>query len=80
MVQVRYYDETKTAQEPDDIQVDMEQIPPRFYLETHNDFRFSEVILGPQARGEAEWKRWLKKQYKTLVVKKSDINYGKPYP
>ena len=80
VVQVRYYGETKTAQEPNDIQVDMEQIPPRFYLETDENFRFSEVILGPQTRGASEWKRWLKKQDETLSVKKSEINYGKPYP
>ena len=79
VVQVRYYDETKTTQKEDGIHVDTEQIPPRFYLETHDDFRFSEVILGPQARGEAEWKRWLKEQDKTLNVKRSGIKYGKPY-
>lgn len=77
VVQVRYYDETKTAQEPDDIQVDMEQIPPRFYLETHENFRFSEVILGPQTRGVPEWKRWLKKR--DIKVDQSEIQYGKPY-
>ena len=80
VVEVRYYAETKTAQEPDDIQVDTKQIPPRFYLEMHENFRFSEVILGPQARGETEWKRWLKEQDKTLSVKRSGIIYGKPYP
>ncbi len=79
VVQVRYYDETKTTQKEDGVQVDTEQIPPRFYLETHDDFRFSEVILGPLARGEAEWKRWLKEQDETLIVKKSTINYGQRY-
>ena len=79
VVHVRYYDETKTTQKEEGIHVDAEQIPLRFYLETHDDFRFSEVILGPQARGEAEWKRWLKEQDKTLNVKRSGIKYGKPY-
>ena len=79
VVHVRYYDETKTTQKEDGIQVDTEQIPPRFYLETHDDFRFSEVILGPQTRGAPEWKRWLKEQDKTLSVKRSGIKYGKPY-
>ena len=79
VVQVRYYDETETPQKPTDIQVDTEQIPPRFYLETHENFCFSEVILGPRARGEFEWKRWLKKQDKTLIVKKSEIKYGERY-
>ena len=77
VVQVRYYDETKTAKEPDDIQVDMEQIPPRFYLETHENFRFSEVILGPQTHGVSEWKRWLKER--DIKVDQSEIQYGKPY-
>ena len=53
VVQVRYYDEENTSQDDGSIQVDTEQIPPRFYLETHENFRFSEVILGRQARGEA---------------------------
>ena len=78
VVQVRYYDEKKTTQEPADIQVDTEQIPPRFYLETHENFRFSEVILGPQARGVPEWKHWLKKR--DIKADQSKIPYGKPYP
>lgn len=80
VVQVRYYDEENTTQDEDGIQVDTKQIPPRFFLETREDFRFSEVILGPQARGVPEWKRWLKERDNTLSVKKSGINYGKPYP
>ena len=78
VVQVRYYEEKKTTQEPADIQVDTEQIPPRFYLETHENFRFSEVILGPQARGVPEWKRWLIKR--DIKADQSKIPYGKPYP
>ena len=78
VVQVRYYDEIKTTQEEDGTQVDTEQIPPRFYLETHENFRFSEVILGPQARGVSEWKHWLKKR--NIKADRSKIPYGKPYP
>ena len=78
VIQVRYDDETKTAQEPDDIQVDMEQIPPRFYLETHENFRFVEGILGPQTRGVPEWTRWLKEQGLDYV-KQSTIKYGTKY-
>lgn len=77
VVQVRY-DEENTTQDEDGVQVDMERIPPRFYLETHNDFRFSEVILGPQTRGVPEWKHWLKKR--DIKVAQSKIQYGKPYP
>lgn len=79
VVQIRYCDEENTTQEPDDIRVDTEQIPPRFYLETHDDFRLGEVILGPQARSVLEWNRWLKEQNETLSVKKSEINYGERY-
>ena len=79
VVQVRYYDEENTSQDDGSIQVGTEQIPPRFYLETHENFRFSEVILGPQVRGAPEWKRWLKEQDATLIVKKSAINYGQRY-
>ena len=80
VVQVRYYDEKKTTQDPDDIHVDTEQIPPRFYMETHENFRFSEIILGPQARSVPEWKHWLKKQDETLIVDKSKIEYRTQYP
>ena len=78
VVQIRYYDAENTTQEPDDIKVDTDHIPPRFYLETHNNFHFSEVILGPQAHGEFEWKRWLKER--RVKAQRSNIQYGKPYP
>ena len=78
VVQVRYYDEENTMKDEDGIQVDTKQIPPRFYLETHENFRFSEVILGPQTRGVLEWKRWLNKR--DIKVDQSKIQYGKPYP
>lgn len=78
VIQVRYYDEENATQDEDGIQVDTEQIPPRFYLETHENFRFSEIILGPQARGVPEWKRWLKER--NIKVDQSEIQYGKPYP
>ena len=78
VVQVRYFDETKTTQESTGIQVDTEQIPPRFYLETHKNFRFSEVILGPQVHGVPELLPWLKER--GIKAKKSIIPYRKPYP
>ena len=34
------------SQESNEIKVDTEQIPPRFYLDAHDSFRFEEVILG----------------------------------
>ena len=78
VVQIRYHDEEKTTQDEDGIHVDTEKFPPRFYLETHDDFRFSEVILGPQTRGVPEWKHWLKER--DIKVAQSEIQYGKPYP
>ena len=78
VVEMRYSWKDGT-QALDQIQVDTEQIPPRFYLETSKDFRFSEVILGPKARGVPEWNRWLKEQDKTLSVKRSEISYGERY-
>ena len=76
-VQIRYYDEN-LMQEMDEIKVDAEQIPPRFYLETHENFRFSEVILGPKTRHIEEWLRWLKEQGHDYV-KQSTIKYGTKY-
>lgn len=78
VIQIRYSNGENTKQDDDGIQVDTKQIPPRFYLETHKNFRFSEVILGPQARGEYEWKRWLKER--GVKAEQSNISYGKPYP
>lgn len=77
VVQIRYYDEN-IMQEADEIKVDAEQIPPRFYLETSKDFRFSEVILGPKTRHIEEWLRWLKQQGHDHV-KQSTIKYGTKY-
>ena len=77
VVKMRYSWKDGT-QELDQIQVDTEQIPPRFYLETHENFRFSEVILGPQARGVPKWKRRLKKR--NIKAAQSKIPYGKLYP
>ena len=77
VVQVRYYDKTKMTQDSNNIKVDKAQTPPRFYLETHDNFRFSEVILGPQARGLDELICRLKER--GIKAKQSDIPYGKPY-
>ena len=74
VIQFCYYDEN-VSQEPDGIKVDTEQIPPRFYLDAHDSFRFDEVILGPEAHGVREWKQWLKKR--GIKAKKSEIKYGK---
>ena len=39
VVQFCYYDENM-SQEPNRIKVDTEQIPPHFYLDAHDNFRF----------------------------------------
>ncbi len=77
VVQIRYYDQENTTQESTDIQVDTEQNPPRFYLETHENFRFGEVMLGPQTLDVPELIPWLKER--GIKAKRSDIPYGKPY-
>ena len=74
VIQFCYYDENM-SQEPDGINIDTEQIPPRFYLNTHDSFRFDEVILGPETHGVREWTQWLKKR--GIKAKKSEIKYGK---
>ena len=74
VIQFCYSDENM-SQEPDGINIDTEQIPPRFYLDAHDSFRFDEVILGPEAHGVREWTQWLKKR--GIKAKKSKIKYGK---
>ena len=75
VVQFCYYDEDM-LQEQDGIKVDTEQIPPRFYLDAHESFRFDEVILGPKAHGVREWTQWLKECERGIKAKKSEIKYG----
>lgn len=74
VIQFCYYDENM-SQEPDGIKVDTEQIPPCFYLDAHDSFRFEEVILGPEAHGVREWTQWLKEH--DIEAKRSEIKYGK---
>ena len=74
VIQFCYYDE-EVSQEPDGIKVDTEQIPPRFYLDALDSFRFDEAILGPKAQGVREWTQWLRKR--GIEAKKSEIKYGK---
>ena len=71
-----YYDENM-SQEPDGINVDTEEIPPRFYLDANDSFRPDEVILGPKARGVREWTQWLEKR--DIKAGQSEIKYGNPY-
>ena len=78
IIQVHYFRENEESS-TDKIKVDTEQIPPRFYLEASESLRFSEVILGPQARGVPEWQRWLKEQGHDNV-EQSQIKYGQNTP
>lgn len=78
IIEARHAEDEETWKS-DGVKVDMERIPPRFYLEA-GDLRFSEVILGPKARGVREWTRWLKEQNEGLSVEKSGIEYGERHP
>ena len=69
------FEEENEQPKGDEIEIDTEQIPPRFYLETDKSLHFHEVILGPNAKHLSEWKKWLKKQRKSLVIKQSKAKY-----
>ena len=75
VIDIRYHKEN-AAQGSDGVKVDVEQIPPRFYLETPESFRFDEVILGPRSQNIHEWEQWIKEQDADVKVKKSEIKYG----
>ena len=75
VVRVCYFKEENKKQESDEIEIDTEQIPPRFYLETDKSLRFHEVILGPNTKNPSEWKKWLKQQRDDLVITPSNAKY-----
>ena len=75
VVRVCYFKEENKKQESDEIEIDTEQIPPRFYLETDKSLRFHEVILGPNAKNPSEWKKWLKQQRDDLEITPSNAKY-----
>ena len=54
--------------------VELDQIPPRFYLEMPDDFRFNEVILGPKAGNVSEWKQ-LVSEKNGITVEQSKIPF-----
>ena len=57
---------------------DMDSIPPRLYIEAPENFRFSEVMLGPRVRHvqPQQWQKWFKAQDEDIKIDKSIINYG----
>ena len=55
VVQMSYTDEAPSPER----KVEMDQMPPRFYLEIPGNFRFNEVILGPKAGNVSGWKQWV---------------------
>ena len=73
------YSEENTERSSDEIKIDIETIPPRFYLETPEGFRCSEVILGPRSQHFQEWKQWIEEQSSPVNVERSKIKYGNPY-
>ena len=74
------YGETNESSESQ-IKVDAENMPPRFYLEAPENFRWDEVILGPRTERYQEWEQWLnakvKEQNRSIDIKQSGIKYGK---
>lgn len=64
---------------PEDVKVDMDKLPPRFYMEAPNQLQLKKVILGPQAKAFAGWARWIKTANSKLEVEQSDIPYGTDY-
>ena len=79
VIQLHYGEKNESSESK--IKVDVENIPPRFYVEAPENFRFSEVILGPRTERYQEWEQWLKteakKQEKNINIKRSKIKYGK---
>ena len=79
VVQFHGYEENNTRTLNSRIKVDVEQIPPRFYLEAPENFCFHEVLLGPRTQGSREWISWIKEQNMNVQVRQSKIKYGNPY-
>ena len=59
------------------IKADTGNIPPRFYMEAPENFWFSRVILGPNAKHAQQWKRWFKAQDEYIEIDQSEIPYRK---
>ena len=82
VISIRYHTEPDDAKdreamatEPDDVEIDVDSIPPRFYLAVQNSLQLKEVILGPEARHSAEWERWITEKLPDVEVKQSKIKY-----
>ncbi len=78
VIDLHYY-EKGMGEKPDRVKVDEEQIPPRFYLEISENFRFSEVILGPRAQNIKDLEMWIKNQNQEIDVQQSVIPYGSEF-
>ena len=79
VIQLRYGEKDESSESK--IEVDVENIPPRFYTKAPENFKFSEVILGPRTERYQEWEQWLKaeakKQDRSIEITRSEIKYGK---
>ena len=76
-IQPYYHGKTENkAEETNEVKEDLEQTPPRFYMNAPEDFNFNEIILGPNARNVEDWKWWIKEQNPNIKVKQSIIKYG----
>ena len=78
---IKFHYDKKDKASTSKIDVDVENIPPRFYTEAPESVRFSEVILGPRTERYQEWEQWLKakakNQDRSVDIKQSEIKYGK---
>ncbi len=64
---------------PEDVKVDIDRFPPRFYMEVSDQLQLKKVILGPQVKAFAGWKEWIKTENSDLKVKQSKIPYTSDY-
>ncbi len=67
ILKIRHFDDEL----PEDIKVDSDKIPPRFYMEAPDQLRLQKVILGPKAKEFANWERWIKTANSELEVEQS---------
>ena len=70
------FDEKHKISQPE-ILPDTDNIPPRFYMEAPENFRFNKVILGPNAKHVQQWQRWFKAKDGDVEIKQSKIPYRK---
>ncbi|MDA8030465.1 MAG: DUF2971 domain-containing protein [Alphaproteobacteria bacterium] len=76
IVQSHYPDESGQPTADGAVEIDIDSVPPRFFVEVKN-LPLEAVVLGPAARGFREWKQWIENKNSKIEVRKSGIRYGK---